>query len=300
MKRTVITLAIAVTILAGANSALALRLGPKVYTTSMEMETVEELHGWCSIDTSVYHTAPASLRFEDAPDRSGYPRTTLGSFTTVGNRSHRIAMRLREPSGALNGVYARISNDDAGTYDQSSDFATGGSGSFASVANYITTSGSGMFNAKAKLLVNLEAANRDALMDDFSIYRAMADPEVTSTSLAGDLDAGVATTVSFYNSGGVTDDAFDIFFDPDIEATANNATINSVTWVSDTQVDVSLTALGEGAVDVTLKNPYGDGHYDGTYVDYNTSTTSFAAVPEPATLGLLGLGGLAMLRRKRN
>ena len=299
MKRTIITLAIAAVLLAGSNSAWARRLGPTVYSTNMD--SVEDLHNWCSIDTTYFNSPPQSLRFNDADGRSGYPTTTLGSFTTVANRSHYITMVLYEPNRALLGVYAMIRNDDTATDYTSSDFDTGGTGYFKGVTRYITPGGTGMFNAKAQLKVNLGSANRDALMDDFRIHRAMADPEVSSTSIAGDLDAGVATTISFYNAGGITADAFDIFFDPDIQATATNATVNSVSWVSDTQVDVNLTALGEGTVDVTLKNPYGDGYFDGDFVDYNTSTTSFTAIPEPATMGLLAMGGLAMLlRRKRN
>jgi hypothetical protein len=50
---------------------------------------------------------------------------------------------------------------------------------------------------------------------------------------------------------------------------------------------------------MTLDTPGSNPNHDGIWTDYSYDTTfTIEETPEPATLSLLALGGLAMLRRR--
>jgi hypothetical protein len=74
----------------------------------------------------------------------------------------------------------------------------------------------------------------------------------------------------------------------------------------------SLSATGSVVMDLTLDPTVNQGDYNlgvqlagkgmwGTALDYSVSvvTDTTSAVPEPATIGLLALGGLAVMKRRR-
>lgn len=140
-----------------------------------------------------------------------------------------------------------------------------------------------------QLLQHFSAADvsnsKAVFIDAITLLRERVVPVVESDSLAGSsLDVGVATMVSLYNTGNTDSrtnyngDSLRTYFDADILIEATNATVGDITWVSDNQVNVMLTATSAGDVDLTLTNVYSDA----------VQTWSVNAVPEPATMALLG------------
>ncbi|MCG3181355.1 MAG: hypothetical protein BIFFINMI_03742 [Phycisphaerae bacterium] len=90
-----------------------------------------------------------------------------------------------------------------------------------------------------------------------------------------------------------------VWFDPDLSLAENNAVNTAkvnVDNVSNSGSNVRLYILGLGATDV-------DATFDYFGVSTGSPFTVAAAVPEPGTLALLGLGGLSLLgasRRRRS
>ncbi len=139
-------------------------------------------------------------------------------------------------------------------------------------------SGSGQGNVVLKV-ESATDTGEDGYWDTISLDMERSTPVVTSDSLTGDLQVGSANNFSVYNTGGSDDDAYSIFFDPDITVSSDNGSA-SITWASDTQADLSVTPSTAGTVTLTLTNVNSNRSYD--YV--------MAAVPEPTTIGLLLLG----------
>ena len=90
-----------------------------------------------------------------------------------------------------------------------------------------------------------------------NIFPERAIPKANQDSYTGYLPYNQQQIVTIYNSSGVYDERA-IRFDPDITVTSDNATIGTVTWVSDAEVNVPITSLTRGEIVLVLHNQYSD------------------------------------------
>ena len=115
------------------------------------------------------------------------------------------------------------------------------------------------------------------------------------TDAGGDRDLGV--TVSIYESDGTFVGADDV----DVAGAAGITLIDSVSnlhtlaigaYMTET-ITLDLSSAGSGELFLRFEN------YAGSIGEPWTAIDNVQIVPEPATMALLGLGSLALLRRKR-
>lgn len=260
----------------------------------------EEASDWGFNGTNRVHSNAAANTgaYSAAIVNSGTSNLSLLStrtFSTVLNRQHWYNVYTKA-TGSLSGGYTRgvLYWNWSGTlqYQFTGTLATPGTTAFGQKGVSFRPTGAGVYN-DFKIAVNARTGSSTVYFDDLALYREIASPNATSDNLAGSaLELGEATSVSLFNAAGsVTEGSsvYNVYFDPDIQISSDDATITNVVWVSDTQVDFDITPTAGGEITLTLTNPYGQ----------KSASYVVSAVPEPATVGLLAIGTLAMLRRRK-
>ena len=292
------SLATGLTVAGITQTADAAVFGPSLFNEQFDSLNTSDpnvvLHPWASIDGSEGDPNPPSLSITEFAS-GGTSRSNLGAFSTVGNRTHRVIVELKEPIGPINSRFVNLQNT-ANNNQTSGFFGTGGTGSFATRTVTFASPDAGAITSRVQMGAAFINNGRTVKYDNVRINRAIAAPVVSSDSTSGPLGVGSAQTISLFNAGGtaaIGASTYDVFFDPDITGTSSNGSVSSVTWIDDTQIDLTLTPAFAGAVDLTLTNQYGDG-------TGNISTYSLTAIPEPGSLALIAAGGMLLLSRRRS
>lgn len=91
----------------------------------------------------------------------------------------------------------------------------------------------------------------------------------------------------------------DFAFDPSRGATIGTDLFQNAAMQSYTVSGADLLALtGDDSVTITLQNAGAVGFFPDQPEDFVRATLTYTAVPEPATLAMLSVGALALLRRR--
>lgn len=199
-----------------------------------------------------------------------------------GNRRYRGVMFLREPEGDVSTLRTRLGAEFITTQN-------GETAGFASNTPTFTLAGSGLVDTFFGFDYRNVVGGRSAFIDDVALYRERAQVVVTGDSVGGELTVGQQTVVSLFSPGAINSNDIMEAFDNDVQVVSSNASIDDVTWISDSQLDVTLTALALGEVDLTVANVFSD----------RQDIYTMQAVPEPASLALLASGALLIAVRRR-
>jgi hypothetical protein len=104
-------------------------------------------------------------------------------------------------------------------------------------------------------------------------------------------------TVSFANAG----DAPGLYLTPSPDAVSGTMSYSSGGIVDLEGAAIPDVVIGSGVLRLEFFETFEDfpGADDGAWLEGSTITLDFAAVPAPGAIALLGLGGLASIRRRR-
>ena len=185
--------------------------------------------------------------------------TYTGGVQSFGNREHRfecVAKKVNTPSAFTVEIGQGLPDDVNLSSNQW----------ISSLLYY--DSNTSETNLDLVFEVESDSSGDAIYLDDVSLRCQRSIPCPNSNSLTGNLAYEVPTVVSIYGESGYNGYAKKAF-DPDIEVYSDEAYIESVTWVSDTQIDVNLTAFYGGNIILTLVNKY-----SGLQVDYNAITVN--------------------------
>ncbi len=150
-------------------------------------------------------------------------------------------------------------------------------------------------------------------------YSPSPDTSITGIVSSTSQNMGGTTIVALFDNSLI---GFADFPEGSGNTIAANAVAGKYTYIGDTNYDGQVSAQDYTAIDANIGTSvplgiawfYGDTNFDGNIdaTDYTgidaslglgagnpLSAQGLAAVPEPASLGLLGLGALAMIRRRR-
>ena len=288
------------TLAAGAFSAFALaanaqNFGPDLFNEQFDDTQDSDgdafnLRAWGSLNSGTGNPAAPSLEISYNGSDTGFLRSEIGLFESVGNRVHQVQLRIREPGGPLSGRFFGLTGQSSGTLAQTS-LDTGGTGSFNSDTQTLITADSGIVNLIPDLVGRIDGSGDSVLYDNVRVARETAAPVISSND-AGTLTVGQSATFSLFNSGGTDGNGNNVFFDPDMLVASSGATISSSSWINDTEFQVTLTPNSQ-SFSLDVENPYGA----------LNDSTAFSAVPEPSAFALaFGLAGLAaaLLRRRKS
>ncbi|MFI4910097.1 MAG: hypothetical protein ACIAQZ_00375 [Sedimentisphaeraceae bacterium JB056] len=176
--------------------------------------------------------------------------TTLNTF---GNRLHKIVAYARCQDSSPSWARARIGSD---SWDSSMDIVSNIFNSFAGTTLYQATDVDEV-SPNLTVAVYTNSTNDTLYVDDIAVYRERCIPDPNSDSFGGVLPYDQRVTLSIYGAQR-SNGTFWGSFDPDITVTCTDADIHSVTWISDTQIDVELTVEDDqdGAIELVLRNEY--------------------------------------------
>jgi hypothetical protein len=168
---------------------------------------------------------------------------------TAANRLHELKCNIYSETSSTSLFTAKIGSDSA----RSMSMALG-----SWISNSITYTTSLNENA-IDLVFDMDAdsANDTVYLDNVTLRRERCRPNPQSDSLGGVLPYEESTVVLIYGTNG-TNGSVKLAFDPDVKVYSDNAVINSVTWVSDTQIDVNLTAFYGGNILLKIENTYSE------------------------------------------
>ncbi|MFI4910102.1 MAG: hypothetical protein ACIAQZ_00400 [Sedimentisphaeraceae bacterium JB056] len=170
------------------------------------------------------------------------------SVETFANRSHKIVAYARCQGSSPS--YARVRLGSA-SWSSTMNITSNAFGYFAESTLYQSTAADEI-SPNLTLAMYSNSANDTLYMDDISVYRERCIPDPNEDSVGGVLTYGERTLVTI--DADETTGSYTVAFDPDITVSSPYAIIHSYQWLSDTQIEVDLTAIYAGDIILTLRN----------------------------------------------
>jgi hypothetical protein len=229
------------------------------------------------ISTTMIHSGTYALKTGPAVSSSRNWRATVKEIATVANREHKVVTYSGYKGSSPS--WARAALGQSGYVLSMAVSST----TYLKLATNYYTTGATENLVDFALAVYSNSANDTVYIDDVALYREIALPKV-------DAITGSGAAWRFTNIGGRTGDTLQLVaFDPDATVSyvsGFNVGNIAVTWSSDNQLMLSFENSLVGAVDLMVTNPNGNASY-------------LVTIPEPATIAILGIGALAMVRSKK-
>jgi hypothetical protein len=245
---------------------------------------------------------PLDTKQNNTMKKKTITKTTLSLAAAVGT------LALATSANAATILYD-FTGETNGTTDKSSDATTNDFGSGVTASAITTASSFAYFNEET---TRTELRNGTPGVFTFTItIDDTVSVDLTGLSFLDGIDSGAGSNDLFHgwelaisNSGSANIQDVDRFWDNGVDSNpssnSNNLTLSGLTGLTDTTVTFTLTSnLATGYDSGTDTYSGGGSGARHTILDDITLTGAIAPVPEPSTTALLGLGGLALLRRRR-
>jgi hypothetical protein len=187
------------------------------------------------------------------------------SVSTFANRLHKIVLNARAQVSSPSWARAKL---NAAPWDSNMNFTSNVFGSFAASTVYSKTE-MNVATHPFGIGVYSNSADDTLFVDNVAVYRERCFPEANSIdSLGGVLPFGQKVTVTLDCNQGTNASGYTKNFDPDITVSSPYAIIHSYQWISDTQIQVELTAFYGGNIILTLRNE--SSQLEGTHIMTST------------------------------
>lgn len=201
---------------------------------------------------------------------SGKNIRTWTTISTFGNRLHKIVAYARCQGGSPSWARVKLNSD---AWDPNMNITSDVFDSFAGSTLYQKTDVD-VTSPTLTVAVYTNSANDTLYVDSVAVYRERCIPEPNETdSLGGVLPYGQKATVTIDCNVGTNASGYTKNFDPDITVSSPYAIIHSYNRISDTQIQVELTAFYGGNIYLTLRNE--SSKLEGTH----TMTSTYPAGP---------------------